>query len=251
MHDRQPLAALLRKLRQHAYLGERDADDLFALPVTTRSIAAGGHVIREGDRPTDCAVLLSGFTCRHKVTQDGARQIVAVQIPGDLIDVQHLYLDVADHNVQTLTQAEVAFVPRTAMQDLAARNPEIGRAINIGAAVEASIFREWVVNVGRRDGRGRIAHLLCEFALRMNAQGLSDGQAYDLPMTQEQIGDATGLTSVHVNRMVRSLEADGLITRDKRSVRFPDITALREVAGFNARYLHAGEQAISRRPLNA
>ena len=198
--------------------------------------------MREGEAPTRCSALISGFAYRHKLTLDGARQIVALQIPGDPLDLQHLFLDVADHNIQTLTRAEVALIPRTALQDIARERPAIGVAFMVNMLVDASIFREWVTNVGRRDARTRVAHLLCEFAVRLTGQELTEAYGCILPMTQEQIADATGLTSVHVNRTLKSLEADRLIERDGRSVRFPDWERLKKEADFSDRYLHLPPQ---------
>src|SRR5581483_6771852 len=104
--------------------------------------------------------------------------------------------------------------------------------------VDSSVFREWVVNVGQRDAKARIAHILCEFARRLEIAGLGSTEGYELPMTQEQLADATGLTSVHVNRMLKNLKEEGLITRDKRHIGIPDWKKLRRVAGFNELYLH-------------
>jgi CRP-like cAMP-binding protein len=129
-------------------------------------------------------------------------------------------------------------IERAALQDLVLRHPAIGRAMWIDALIDASIFREWILNVGRRDAKSRIAHLLCEVSVRMEAAGLNNGQGYHLPLTQEQLGDAVGLTSVHVNRTLRVLAEEGLIVRDRRHVRFDDIEKLRAVADFSALYLH-------------
>jgi len=125
--------------------------------------------------------------------------------------------------------------------------PYIGRAIIQLTLIEASIVREWVVNVGRRDARERIAHVLCEFAVRLEARGLMSFNGFELPMTQEQLADATGLTSVHVNRVLKGLEADGLINRRRRHIHFPDWRALQDVGDFSRTYLHipAEEEAAA------
>jgi CRP-like cAMP-binding protein len=185
---------------------------------------------------------LSGFAYRHKIAGDGSRQIVALHIPGESLDFQMLFLDEADHNVQTLTRAEVAMIPRGEIQKLARDRPSIGRAVLISIMVEASIFREWVLNVGRRPARTRVAHVLCEWAVRLEAQGLVDATGYELPMTQEQLADTLGLTPVHVNRTLKALEADGYLTRDKRRVSFPNWRRMRSLADFNQRYLHLEPQ---------
>jgi CRP-like cAMP-binding protein len=118
------------------------------------------------------------------------------------------------------------------------QHPRIGRALWIDTLIDGSIFREWIMNVGRRDARRRIAHLLCEFARRLEVAELGSTEGYQLPMTQEQLADATGLTPVHVNRSLKALEAEGLIVREKRHIKIPDWGRLRDISGFNELYLH-------------
>ena len=242
-----PLQMLLRRLEQIVDLPEDDRRAVLALPHRTRTVEASTYLTREGDLPAVCGVLGSGFAYRQKLTGDGVRQIVALHIPGDAMDLQHLFLDVADHSVQMLSRGEVAFIPRKDLQDLVDARPLIRHAVMTSVLVEGSIFREWVLNVGRRDARTRLAHLLCEFAIRMEAQGLTDGEGFELPITQEQLADAVGLTPVHVNRTLKSLEADGLITRSKRNIGIPDWERLRDVGDFNQRYLHLEPQVSGSR----
>ena len=237
-----PLDLLLRKLETHSRLEEDDRQAVLALPYTLKTLEPQSYTVREGDAPQVCAVLISGFAYRQKLTGDGSRQILALHIPGEALDLQNLFLDVSDHNVQTLTRAEVALIPRHEVQKLARSRTAVGHAILVSLLVEASIFREWILNVGRRDARTRLAHVLCEFSIRLEAQGLADENGYELPMTQEQLADVLGLTSVHVNRTIMALEAEGLIARDKRRVRFPNWRQMRDVADFNQRSLHLEPQ---------
>ncbi len=242
MSDPHPLDLLIRKLSTHGQLSGEDRDAIRGLSFVPRTLEAGTYLVREGDPPSRCGVLISGFAYRQKHTGDGQRQIVALHIPGEAVDFQNLYLDVSDHSVQMLTRGEVAFVPRTDFQELIRTRAAVAHAILINVLVEGSIFREWVVNVGRRDARTRMAHLLCEFAIRMEAQGLAGSDGFELPITQEQLADAVGLTPVHVNRTLKALDAAGLITRNKRSIRFPAWERMRDVADFNQRYLHLTPQ---------
>jgi CRP-like cAMP-binding protein len=223
-------------------LSADDREAILALPYTLRTLEPSTYTIREADPPEQCAVLVSGFAFRQKLTGEGSRQIVALQIPGDALDLQNLFLDVADHSLQMLTRGEVAFIARGDLQKLARARPAIGAAILTKILVEASIFREWVLNVGRRDSRARVAHLLCELGVRLEAEGLAKDYGYELPMTQEQLADAVGLTPVHVNRTLKGLEADGLLIRTKRNISFPDWRRLRNVGDFNQRYLHLEPQ---------
>jgi len=236
------LQNLLRQLELYSDLPDEDQLLIFDLPHRVRRVDAGSYLVREGDVPTHCTIVASGYAYRQKVTGDGSRQIIAVCIPGDAIDLQNMFLDVSDHAVQMLTQGKVADVPREALQELVLTRPAIGTAIIQLTLVEASILREWVVNVGQRDARQRIAHILCEFAVRLEARGLNSGNGFELPMTQEQLADATGLTSVHVNRMLKSLEADGLISRKRRFIHYADWRALQDAGDFSRRYLHISDQ---------
>lgn len=231
------LMLLIRKFESHGALSAEDRRAVLELPFRSRTVPAGTYLVREGEPPDVCSVLLSGYAFRHKIVGNGGRQIVSLHIPGEAVDLQSLYLDCADHNVQTLTEAEIAVVPMRAMRALAEASPGVMRAVLMDMLVEASIGREWIANIGRRDARARLAHLLCEFACRMDAQGLTGG-SYELPMTQEQIGDALGLTAVHVNRSIRAMEAEGLLGRNRRRIKFPDIERLQEAGDFNTLYLH-------------
>jgi CRP-like cAMP-binding protein len=240
--DRHPLDILVRNLELRSPLPSEDREAVLKLPHTLRTLEPGTYTIREADAPVQCAVLISGFAFRQKLAGDGSRQIVALHIPGDALDFQNLFLDVSDHSIQMLTRSEVAFVAIRDLQVLARQRPAIGHAILVKILVEASIFREWVLNVGRRDARTRVVHLLCELGVRLDAEGLAKDYSYDLPMTQEQLADAVGLTPVHVNRTLKLLEAEGLIVRSKRSVSFPDWKRLRAAGDFNQRYLHLEPQ---------
>ncbi len=240
--SRHPLELMVRNLELRSPLSPEDRKAILGMSYTLRTLEPSTYTVREADAPTTCGVLVSGFAYRQKLTGEGARQIIALHIPGDALDFQNLFLDVSDHSVQMLTRAEVAFVDRAEIQKLARSSAGIGHAILVKILVEASIFREWVLNVGRREARTRMAHVLCEFAVRLEAEGLANEYGYELPMTQEQLADALGLTPVHVNRTLKALEKDGLITRNKRLVSFPDWRAMREAGDFNQRYLHLEPQ---------
>jgi len=232
------LECMLGKLELRSRLDEADRQALLALPYRLQIFEPGKYIIREGSSATHSALIVSGFACRHKVTIDGARQIMSVHVPGDFIDLEGALLATADHNVQALSRCELALVPVETVRRLLTDHPKVGRALWVDTLVDSSIFREWVVNVGRRDARSRIAHLLCEFARRLELAGLTNGEGYELPMTQEHLADATGLTPVHVNRTLKRLEKEGLVVRNRRHVGIPDWEQLRTVAGFSELYLH-------------
>lgn len=234
-----PLDFMVRKLRSRASISESAAEAIRGLPYKSQSYAPVAYLVREGTtHPNSCSLVLSGFVMRQKLTVDGLRQIVSLHMRGDLIDLQHLFLHRADHNVQALTHVETINIDRVALQRLILDEPSVGEAMWIDALIDSSIYREWVVNVGRRDARQRIAHLLCEFAARLKAAGLSDGRTCHLPMTQEQLGDAVGLTPVHVNRTLKTLVEEGAIQRNRREVSFTDWDHIRSIGDFSDLYLH-------------
>lgn len=240
-----PLEGLVENLELRSPLLEADRQAILALPYTLKSFAPGSYVVREGEPPMGCGILVSGFAYRQKLTGDGGRQILSIHIPGEALDFQNIFLNVADHSVQMLTRGHVATVPRADIQRIARSSAAIGHAILVNILVDASIFREWILNVGRRDAKSRLAHVLCELAVRLDAHGLAEDMGYHLPMTQAELADALGLTPVHLNRVIRSLEADGLINRSKREISFPDWDRMRDIADFNDRYLHLTVQKSS------
>jgi CRP-like cAMP-binding protein len=183
-------------------------------------------------------LLLSGYAIRHKVVGNGGRQIFSVHMKGDVVDLHNSILRRADHNVQALTAIEVAMIPVPAIRDIITAYPRVGEAMWYETLVDAAILREWTLNVGRRNARARTAHLLCEFAVRLEVAGLGEKNHYELPMTQEQLADALALTNVHINRTLKSLADDGYIERSKRSVRILDFHQLARVADFDTGYLH-------------
>jgi len=181
------------------------------LPFTRRSFDKDEYIVREGQRTSECCLILRGFAFRQKILRNGARQIISIHIPTEFVDLQNGLLGTADHSVQSLNRSEVAVIPAAALMELADQRPAIRLAMWMDTLIDASIFREWVVNVGRRNARTRIAHLLCELALRLEKIGAGHDGRFDFPLTQEQLADATGLTSIHTNRTLQSLRGDGLI----------------------------------------
>ncbi|HEX8240784.1 MAG TPA: Crp/Fnr family transcriptional regulator [Allosphingosinicella sp.] len=229
---------MVRRLERRSPLDPADRDALLGLPYNLKKLPANAHIVRDGDKAEYCTLILSGFAYRYKLTGEGGRQIISFHCAAEFVDLQNSFLGIADHSVQMLTEGELALIPAALLEELALARPAIGRALWIDTLIDASIFREWVVNVGRRDSRARVAHLLCEFSLRLEAAGLASNHQYELPMTQEQLADAVGLTSVHVNRVLKQLGEEGLIRRDRRSITIVNWKRMRDAGDFNERYLH-------------
>jgi CRP-like cAMP-binding protein len=230
--------SVIRKLEKLGNLTEADRVAIASLPHTIVRGRASHYLVRERERVSHCAILVTGYACRHKTTSEGGRQIVSFHQPGDILDLQHLLFPLADHNIQTITEATWAQVPLDALRGITRASTGITEALWRDTLIDASVFREWVLNVGRRDAKSRVAHMLCEFATRRENAGLGSPECFELPMSQEQIADATGLTPVHVNRMLHALSDDGIIARDKRRVDILDWKRMRRVADFDPMYLH-------------
>jgi CRP-like cAMP-binding protein len=232
------------KFARRTRLDESDRAAFFALPFELRHYEQHRYISREGDRGPGATLIVAGLAYRHKITVEGGRQILSLHIPGDFVDLEGALLSVSDHNVQALTACEVAVIPRDAIIALVDEHARLAHAMWVDTLVDASIYREWIVNVGRRDSYSAMCHLLCEFTRRLEVAGLAKREGYDLPMNQEQLADAIGVTPVHVNRVLRELDRNGLIIRDKRFIRVPNWEALRKAAGFNELYLHLDQVAV-------
>lgn len=241
------LAPMVDKLARRSRLDQAEAEALLGLPYRLGASEPSSYLVREGDMADTCIVLLSGFVYRSKIAGSGARQILSIHLRGDLVDLQNSVLGQADHSVQALTRAEYAFIPHKAILEVADAFPQVARALWRDTLVDGSIFREWILNIGRRNARQRISHLLCELSLRQQEAGLCQGPDYEWPLTQEQIGDATGLTSVHVNRTIQGLRKDGLVSLIGRSVTIRDWAMLQREGDFSSDYLHLHEQRALRR----
>jgi CRP-like cAMP-binding protein len=203
-------------------------------------------IVRVGERPDACTVLLDGWACRYKLLPDGKRQITGFLIAGDVCDLSGLLMGTMDHSVGTLTAASVAVIPRDLLMGLMDSHPSLARALWQETLMEASIAREWVLNVGRRSARERIAHVLCEIGSRWQAAGRANSHDFVCPMTQVEIADATGLSSVHVNRTLQELRQDGLIGWAGEVMTILDWERLRETGAFSPDYLFSNQGSETR-----
>ncbi len=232
-HDR-----LIRKLESMADLSQEERQALRNLPVTVKSLDADQDFVRDRDCPSECALVLEGFVCRYKLLDDGKRQIMGFYIPGDIPDLQSLYLQVMDHSVGTLIPSKIAFIPHEALRAVLRRHPNLAETFWRDTLIDAAMFREWMIGLGRRDAYTRIAHLLCELFVRHKAVELTNSDGFDLHTTQAELGDALGLSTVHVNRVLQDLRKDGLIVLRGKSLTIPNWDALKRAGEFDPLYLH-------------
>lgn len=216
-------------------------DDRAALAETAlsaRSVKAGVDLAREGGA-TDCLYfLIDGWACRYKLMRDGSRQLPALLVPGDICNLDSLMLDRLNYGVRTITAGTVLVLARDRALKLCAEHVGIGQTFTRLALVENAILSQWALCLGRQSAKQRAAHLLCELSVRLGNDRDDADASFEVPLVQEQLADALGLTAVHVNRTLQALRAEDLFTKDGRIVTLPDVSRLRELAEFNPAYLH-------------
>lgn len=231
-------ARLIRKLETIAALSDAGRTALADLPLRFRLFDGDTDLQQEGQSPTECCLLLEGMACRYKLLGAGKRQIVSFHLPGDIPDLSGLELAVMDHSLGAFTPGRVAYIPHLAMHEVIRRHPDIAAAFWRDTLIDAAISREWLAGIGRRSARMRIAHLICELCMRLRALNMIIDHIFELPVTQAELGDALGLSSVHVNRVLQDLRRDGLIVSHGKTVVISDWNDLRRVADFDPVYLH-------------
>jgi len=232
-----------RRLQNFVRMSEDDMTILDRFTQTgVRRVQPRRDLISEGDKPRSMFIILEGWACRYKQLPDGRRQVVAFFLPGNLCDLNMFILRQADHSMGAITPMRVAELDRDDFDRLFTSNPRITQALFWDELVTMATQREWTLNLGQRSAYERIAHLLVESFYRLRSVGLTDGNSCDFPLTQSDIADATGLTSVHVNRMLQELRGNGLIELQSRRLTIPDLRALESAAMFNDNYLHLGRE---------
>jgi len=238
MHKQANTSPLLWKLDSISSLSDEEKRALLDLPMNVKVFEADNDIVRDGDRPSDCCLILSGFVCRYKVLSDGRRQIMGFYVPGDIPDLQSLHLHVMDHSIGTLVTSSIALIPHESLRNLLMQHPGLTGAFWRDTLIDAAMFREWMIGMGRRSAYQRIAHLLCELQMRLRAVGLAGENGYDLPVTQNELGDALGLSTVHVNRVLQDLRSEGLLALHGGTLHVPDWEALQVAGDFDPAYLH-------------
>ncbi len=231
---------LIRKLEQFGTLSSEERRVLEDLPINARPVEADQDLAREGQASSHCILLLSGMVCRYRLLQNGQRQIMSFHFPGDILDLTSLLLGKMDHNIGTLTPVEVTPIAHATLLDWTERHPRLGRLLWRDTLVDAAMFREWVVNVGRRSALARTAHLLCEIITRLSSVGLTHDHTCDLPITSAEIADATSLSMVHVNRVLQDLRTKNLVELRGKTLLMLDWAGLQQAGGFDPAYLQYG-----------
>jgi CRP-like cAMP-binding protein len=231
-------AALIRRLRITSALAEEDVKELEALPISVRQYPAETPIVRDGERASESCLIADGFCVRSKTIASGRRQILSIHIPGEIPDLMSLFLHVMDHDLTTLTPATLGFISHEALQKLHRRRPNLAEMFWRDTLIDSAMFREWIVNVGQRPAPARLAHLMIELRERLRIIGRVDGSNFEMPLTQEQMGEALGITAVHANRVIKQLRQEGIVELQRGRVTVLDERKLLELADFDGRCLH-------------
>jgi CRP-like cAMP-binding protein len=237
------IAALLLKLRARDLLTGEEEEVLRGSMSEIREYPEGRTIVRTGATLSASTLLVEGIVCRYKDLADGQRQIMELHVAGDFVDLHGFLLKQLDHNVGTMTPVKVASFPHDALRGITETHPHLGRMLWFSTLLDAAIHREKILSIGRRSALARIAHIFCELLVRLRIVGLADDKGFDLPLTQADLADVTGLTSVHVNRMLKKLRDEDLLTFRGGTVTIGDWDRLQRVAEFDPSYLH-----LERRP---
>lgn len=235
---------LLRKLRARDEIRDLEELALESLMGELRDYPADKTVIREGEELDFSTLLLEGMMCRYKDLRDGGRQISAIHIPGDFLDLHSFTLKRLDHNVMAMTACKVVLVPHERLRALTEEQPHLTRLFWFSTNLDAAMHREWELSLGRRTAIARVAHLFCELMARLETVGLADDNGFDFPITQTELAECVGLTAVHVNRVLRQLRERGLVEFRSGRVAIHDRAGLERLAEFRPAYLY-----LDRRPL--
>jgi CRP-like cAMP-binding protein len=224
---------LTRKLSAFVALSETDLETLARFYQRRRRFQAGHPMIHEGQVNASAFILARGWACSYKILPDGTRQIVDFQVPGDFLGLRSILFRTADHSIEALTRIEASEVIATDILDAFAHAPRLATAVLWAASRDEAMVVEHLVNLGRRSAEERMAHFLLELSARLKLVGMGDRTGFDCPLTQYHLADALGLSAVHVNRVLRHLREEGLVTFQKRSVVFDNFDRLSELAGFD------------------
>ena len=229
-----PIEMMIRKLRQHSELPDEDVEALRSIIAPVKNLSEDTPIVREGDISTRCCVILSGFAYRSKVSEDGQRQILSFHIAGDIPDLHGLALKRMDHDLTTLSKAQVGFIDHDQLERILGTRAALARALWRESLVDAALFRQWIVSLGTRSAPGRMAYLIAELRQRLGAMGMVANEQFEFPITQSKLADALGLSVVHVNRVLQAFRTQGILDFKRSVVTLGDFEKIAQIGGFDS-----------------
>jgi CRP-like cAMP-binding protein len=234
---------LVRHLEARDQLSDEERRVLADCVAQTRDIAPHRDLAREGDEPGECRILIEGFAYRYRLLADGRRQISLFHLPGDFVDLHGFLLKRLDHAIAAAGPCRVGIVPHECLTRITENHPHLTRLLWLSTVVDGAIHREWLAAMGRRSALGNMAHLFCEIFVRLQAVGLAQDHSFRFPVTQAELADAMGLSTVHVNRIAQELRGGGLITWQGRTITIANWERLKAIAEFDPTFLNLAHRA--------
>lgn len=232
------LQPFFRRLMLRDKLGTQELAAIANAAGERLEFASGQDLVKEGSRPSRSLLVARGFTCRYRLLSTGERQLTAIHLPGDFVDLHSLLLKEMDHSVGALTPVTIVAFPHERLVGLTEQYPHLTRMLWLSTLLDGALHREWLVGMGRLSAPQRTAHLICELYRRLEALGLAEARKFALPITQAALADAVGITSVHINRVLQELRQKNLIVWSAGIMEILDWDALVTEADFDDRYLH-------------
>src|ERR1700712_1273887 len=232
------LSLLFKRIELRDPLSSEERAILEAAVDRTFSVAAKQDIVREGDRPVWSTVLLSGFVTRYRMLPDGGRQITAIHVPGDFIDLQSFPLKLMDHSLGALTDCSLATMPHSALTEITETQPHLTRILWKLSLLDSALHREWLVAMGGMPSVSHLAHLFCEMYLRLKIVGLAGDNSFQFAVNQQELADTLGISAVHVNRVMQELRAEGVIQFDGKVGTILDWNRLVDFGQFDDKHLH-------------
>ena len=208
-----------------------------------RTLEARTTLVRAGEPVAQSTLLLEGIMSRYIDDRHGLRQLVAVHVAGDFVDLHAFPLKVLDHDVATMTAATVAIVPHAELDDIKRTMPDLAEKLWFATLLDAAIHRAWLFRLGRLNAQGRVAHFLCETNARLISAGLSDGRRFALGLIQNDLAEICGLTTIHVNRVMRQLREENICVFRSSLVDILDPKRLATIGQFDPHYLYNDNRA--------
>ncbi|TCS09001.1 Crp/Fnr family transcriptional regulator [Rhizobium sp. BK418] len=231
------IEALLLNLRSRDVLSAAECTRLREMIVNGRTFVPGEDIVVEGSRPSYSTLMIEGLSARYKSLSDGSRQITALQVPGDFVDLHAFLLKKLDHGIVALSPCRVAFADHADLRNISETMTHLARLLWLTTIIDAAINREWISSMGRRSKRAHIAHLICELYLRLRTVEQVDDWSFRLPLTQAELADVMGISLVHVNKTLQTLRRENVFTWENRTLRIIDWNRLQEIAEFDDSYL--------------
>jgi len=229
---------LIRNLGARDELDELEISMLNRIVGRERTVSVGHDIVSQGSRPMQSTVLLDGIAARYRVLENGKRQITAIHVPGDFVDLHAFMLKTMDHGVVALSPCKVATATHKDLTTVTETNPHLSRVLWLSTVIDGAIHREWIVAMGRRSKKAHLAHLICELFTRLALVGLVKDGTFHLPLSQTEVADALGVSLVHLNKTLQSLRSDGVVQWADRRITVLQWDRLANIGEFDDTYLN-------------